>query len=64
MAYCDQDDVWLPHKLSQVSVVLEMGGYDLVAHSAKVVDRSLNWLGVNFPDINSSGPLGLEDANI
>jgi glycosyltransferase involved in cell wall biosynthesis len=63
VAFCDQDDVWLPHKLSQVSVVLEMGGYDLVAHSAKVVDRSLNWLGVFFPDIQSSGPLSSEHAN-
>ncbi len=35
----------------------------MVAHSAKVVDPSLNWLGVNFPDINSSGPLSSEDAN-
>jgi glycosyltransferase involved in cell wall biosynthesis len=26
VAFCDQDDVWLPQKLSQLSLVLEMGG--------------------------------------
>lgn len=61
VAFCDQDDVWLPHKLSQVSAVLGESDYDLVAHSAKVVDRSLNWLGVNFPDIESTRPLGEEE---
>lgn len=62
VAFCDQDDIWLPHKLSQVSAVLATQDYDLVAHSAKVVDRSLNWLGVNFPDIDCSGPLNLVDT--
>lgn len=57
VAFCDQDDVWLPHKLSQVSAVLATKDYDLVAHSAKVVDRSLSWLGVSFPDIDSTRPL-------
>ncbi len=61
VAFCDQDDVWLPHKLSQVSAVLTMKDYDLVAHSAKVVDRSLNWLGVRFPDIDFTRPLTLEE---
>jgi glycosyltransferase involved in cell wall biosynthesis len=62
VAFCDQDDVWLPNKLSQVSFVLAKDDYDLVAHSAKVVDRSLNWLGINFPDINFSRPLKLQDT--
>ena len=61
VAFCDQDDVWLPHKLSQVSAVLAASDYDLVAHSAQVVDRSLNWLGVSFPDIDSTRPLTLEE---
>lgn len=61
VAFCDQDDVWLPHKLSQVSAVLTTKDYDLVAHSAKVVDRSLSWLGVSFPDIDSTRPLTLEE---
>ena len=61
VAFCDQDDVWLPHKLSQVSAVLAVCDYDLVAHSAKVVDRSLNWLGVNFPDIESTRSLSEEE---
>lgn len=62
VAFCDQDDVWLPHKLSQVSLVLATGDYDLVAHSARVVDRSLRWLGANFPDIDYSRPLNLVDT--
>jgi glycosyltransferase involved in cell wall biosynthesis len=62
VAFCDQDDFWLPNKLSQVSFVLSKENYDLVAHSAKVVDRSLNWLGVNFPDIDCSGPLKFGDT--
>lgn len=61
VAFCDQDDVWLPHKLSQVCAVLTTKDYDLVAHSAKVVDRSLNWLGVSFPDIDSTRTLTLEE---
>lgn len=61
VAFCDQDDVWLPHKLSQISAVLTTKDYDLVAHSAKVVDRSLNWLGVSFPDIDSTRPLTVEE---
>ena len=63
VAFCDQDDVWLPHKLSQVSAVLAVSHYDLIAHSAKVVDRSLNWLGVSFPDIDSTRPLTLEEMH-
>ena len=63
-ALCDQDDVWLPQKLKQVSAVLVTKGYDLVMHSAKVVDRSLNWLGLNFPDIDSSRPMGFDEKRV
>lgn len=61
VAFCDQDDVWLPYKLSQVNAVLTTKDYDLIAHSAKVVDRSLNWLGVSFPDIDFTRPLSIEE---
>lgn len=61
VAFCDQDDFWLPQKLRKVSAVLAMDGYDLVAHSAKVVDRNLDWLGVNFPEIECSKQLRWED---
>ncbi len=33
-------------------------------HSAKVVDRSLNWLGVNFPDIDSSRPMDVDEKRV
>lgn len=64
VAFCDQDDVWLPQKLRQISAVLATKDYDLVVHSAKVVDRSLNWLGVNFPDFDSSRPLSFEETRV
>lgn len=64
VAFCDQDDVWLPQKLRQVSAVLAKNDYDLVVHSAKVVDRSLNSLGVNFPDIESSRPLRFDETRV
>ena len=51
IAFCDQDDVWLPQKIARISKILQSGSFDLVAHSARVVDRQLNWLGANFPDI-------------
>lgn len=63
VAFCDQDDVWLPQKLRQVSAVLATNNYDLVVHSAKVLDRSLNWLGVNFPDIHSPRPLSSNETS-
>lgn len=64
VAFCDQDDFWVPQKLRYVSAVLATKDYDLVAHSAKVVDRSLNWLGVNFPDIDSSRPLSFKETKV
>lgn len=54
VAFCDQDDVWLPKKLLLVQSVIENHGCELVAHSAKVVDRELRSLGVNFPDVVSN----------
>jgi glycosyltransferase involved in cell wall biosynthesis len=54
VAFCDQDDVWLPQKIARISAVLQERNFDLVVHSAKVVDRQLNWLGVKYPDIDFS----------
>ena len=62
VAFCDQDDVWLPHKISHLSAIFQKGSFDMVAHSARVVDRHLNWLGANFPDIRVDTPL--TDAEI
>jgi len=57
IAFCDQDDVWLPQKIARISTILQSGSFDLVAHTAKVVDRQLNWLGANFPDIQLENSL-------
>jgi len=56
VAFCDQDDVWLPHKISRLNATFQKGSFDMVAHSARVVDRHLNWLGANFPDIRVDTP--------
>lgn len=61
IAFCDQDDVWLPQKLARINAILQGGHFDLVAHSARVVDRHLNWLGANFPDIAVEKLLDQED---
>lgn len=34
VAFCDQDDVWLPEKLEQVAAAFEQTGVSLVAHNA------------------------------
>ena len=63
IAFCDQDDVWLPHKILRLNAAFQKGSFDLVAHSAKVVDRHLNWLGANFPDIQVEMSLNEVDKN-
>jgi len=64
IAFCDQDDVWLPQKIARISTILQSGSFDLVAHSAKVVDRQLNWLGANFPDIQLENSLNESDKSL
>ena len=64
ISFCDQDDVWLPQKIARISTILQSGSFDLVAHSAKVVDRQLNWLGANFPDIKLEKSLNENDKRM
>ncbi len=64
IAFCDQDDVWLPQKIARISTILQSGSFDLVAHSARVVDRQLNWLGANFPDIQLEKSLNESDKSV
>jgi hypothetical protein len=44
IAFCDQDDVWLPEKLRTCAVEIERGPADLnlIAHNATATDASLN----------------------
>lgn len=50
IAFSDQDDVWLPHKLASVSRRFN-DGVLLVLHSADLVDASLKANGKRWPDI-------------
>lgn len=52
IAFSDQDDVWLPHKLATVSRRFN-DGVLLVLHSADLVDASLKASGKRWPDIRS-----------
>src|SRR5262245_64302522 len=46
IAFCDQDDVWLPEKLARCEAALEANpNAGLVFTNATVVDRALNSLG-------------------
>lgn len=38
----DQDDIWLPGKLSKVLTALEQDGILLVLHDCRLVDENLN----------------------
>jgi glycosyltransferase involved in cell wall biosynthesis len=53
VAFCDQDDVWLPHKLERCVAALDVdGGPSLVVHSAEVVDEDLRPVGYRLPDVS------------
>lgn len=54
IAFCDQDDVWLPRKIEVVSKVLrEASDTELIwiAHTSLVSDEKLNLTGARWPDI-------------
>jgi len=62
VAFCDQDDVWVPSKLERCREELERTAASLVLHSARLVDAQLRDLGQDWPVIDSSRlvpPLGL-----
>jgi glycosyltransferase involved in cell wall biosynthesis len=45
VAFCDQDDVWRPHKLATVAHALKSSGACLVAHKATNIDATGQILG-------------------
>ena len=61
IAFCDQDDVWLHHKLARCAgVVVEHPEVYLLSHSADQVDAHLRALPYRIPDHRSfsiTGPL-------
>lgn len=62
IAFCDQDDVWLPGKLERCSeIAASHPDAALISHSAAQVDEHLRPLPHRFPDhrrLTSTGPLG------
>lgn len=58
IAFCDQDDVWLPEKLERVVVALVVHKADFVVHSAGVVNETLDFTGKRYPDINKDNIIG------
>lgn len=50
---CDQDDIWLPHKVSEMFDALQL--YDLVVSDCTVVDKNLNIILESFFKQRSSG---------
>ncbi len=52
IAFCDQDDVWLPGKLARCEAILASGDRpSLVMHAARVVDEGLMPTGTLHPNI-------------
>lgn len=54
IAFCDQDDVWMPEKLATIERYIKIPGRDvmLIAHSATVVDEKLRGMTLRCPDIS------------
>lgn len=51
IAFCDQDDVWMPAKLRRVSDAMTNQQADFVAHAADVTGDDLTKTGQRYPDI-------------
>jgi glycosyltransferase involved in cell wall biosynthesis len=49
IAFCDQDDVWLSHKLARCAECFRDDSVMLAIHSAEMVNENLKPLGVQFP---------------
>jgi glycosyltransferase involved in cell wall biosynthesis len=49
VAFCDQDDVWLPEKLATAVAALRKSGVVLAVHACSVVDDELRSVGRTFP---------------
>jgi glycosyltransferase involved in cell wall biosynthesis len=56
IAFCDQDDVWLPHKLATLKRYTELPGRQVLAvtHNAHVVDESLAHSGLHYHNVRKT----------
>jgi rhamnosyltransferase len=55
IAFCDQDDVWLPAKIATVERYASKRGVLLIVHSAESVDKTLTPTGTRYPDFPRYG---------
>jgi glycosyltransferase involved in cell wall biosynthesis len=53
IAFCDQDDVWLPQKLERCAAALAKDGVLVAVHSTDVVDERLVRTGRRYPDVRT-----------
>jgi glycosyltransferase involved in cell wall biosynthesis len=62
VAFCDQDDVWLEHKLDVCHEAIEGSGAQLALHRVRVVDADLHEIAPPWPRIDRDRivpPLGM-----
>ena len=53
IAFCDQDDIWLPEKLTRCAASFDNEAVLLCVHSAELVNATGNLLNRRFPDYKS-----------
>jgi glycosyltransferase involved in cell wall biosynthesis len=63
VAFCDQDDVWLPVKLERCLAFFDEPDLQTVIHSAQLIDGSGARLGVRFPDYPRTRTFDLTQAS-
>lgn len=63
VAFCDQDDVWLPVKLQKLAQAFDLHHADFVAHAAEVTDSDLKPAGKLFPDIAQDACFGADEVH-
>ena len=51
IAFCDQDDVWLPRKLERCAAAFAGGDVRVAIHSSEIVDERLTRSGRRYPDV-------------
>lgn len=54
IAFCDQDDIWLPNKVERCSEQFQHPKIQMVIHSGWVVDRHLRQTSMRFPNYRRS----------
>ena len=53
IAFCDQDDVWLPRKLERCVATFARGDVLVAIHSSEIVEERLEPTGRRYPDVRA-----------